>query len=161
MGVSSSGWGSGRRFCARRGSGALGVRSLKRAHPDVSQGSGGGPSSETQGPGQLHFGPDGNLAASRGDVHDLVAVNPRLDRGGCDSQPDAIPPAFLEVQVTGGFIVSGVFTVEAGQPHHAAAPAANDQAAWIFAHRKSEAAEKITAVNTHCLQLNFVIHTRN
>src|SRR6185503_16435760 len=51
-------------------------------------------------------------------------------------------------------------TVDARETDDSAAPAAHDETARIVTHRKREAAEEIASLDTHGVERNFVIHSR-
>ena len=79
---------------------------------------------------------NGETVIRRVQIHHSLAIDPRLDELPVNSQPNSIPFPFIKLHVLCGFVVSRIFSIHAGQPHHTPTPSTNNQAARIGSHRE-------------------------
>ena len=110
-----------------------------------------------RGPDLTHLSSRRTLAAGRLEIRDFFGVNPRFDLLLRDAKTDTVPALGIEALDAGGFVFRGIIAINAGQADDAAAPTADNQGAEGVAHRESQPAEKVRAIQLHGLQRDFVI----
>jgi hypothetical protein len=101
--------------------------------------------------------PQIDFVIGRFGIDHFIFVDPRFDAIRADLDFDFVPFVFVELQIFGGVVFGSIHAIDARQAHHAAAPAANDQAAMRILHREGEAAEEIVAFDFHRFECDLII----
>src|ERR1700733_3163540 len=130
---------------------------LQFAQPNIPQRGQRAIRGDAERPRRINFAADRDLLAGERLIHDLHFVDPGFDPSVGDAEPDRVPATVIEVAILGRGVLRGIQTVDAGEAAHAAAPAADDQAARILFDRKRQSAEEVRAVDALRLERDFVI----